>query len=184
MRGYASGVAIASMMGLIGCGEDDTYVYDVTLDAAALSNVPNECSGQLKKNFEGEGPATGIEAQQQWRLQRGEMDSMTLEMPDLNIRAPGISGYSVDADDEPDIFHGSVGADGGFQFVQTKVTNFGFEWGANQAFSIVITSKHLDDTIQGHLWFRSEHLVAPPAADWDEAECVATIPFTGKRVKE
>ncbi|MFP2961877.1 hypothetical protein ACLEPN_29790 [Myxococcus sp. 1LA] len=177
-------MAIASMMGLIGCGEDDTYLYDVSLDEAALSNVPVKCSGQVSTSFGGEGPATGIEAQQQWRLQRGELDSMTLEMPDLNIRAPGITGYNVDADDEPDVFKGSAGADGGFQFVQTKVENFGDEWGAYQAFSIVITSKHLDDTIHGHLWFRSEHLVAPPMANWEEVECTVTIPFTAKRVTE
>ena len=184
MRGYAWGAAIASVMGLVGCGEEDTYLYDVSLDEAALSSVPHECSGKLKARFEWDGPATGIEAQQQWRIQRGELDSLTLEMPDLNIRAPGISGYSVDADDEPDIFKGSAGAGGGFQFVQTRVTNFGAEWGAFQAFSIVITNKHLDDAIQGRLWFRSEHLIAPPEANWDEAECTATIPFTGKRVRE
>ncbi|NOJ77930.1 hypothetical protein [Myxococcus xanthus] len=183
MRGYAWGVAIASMMGLIGCGEDDTYVYDVTLDAAALSNAPIECSGQAQAVPQ-DRAVEGLEAQQRWRFQRGdgEVESMSLEIPDVELSTPGIGSFVIDyQDDAPDVIAGAAAAGGGFQFLYLTE---GFYMGyprTDQAFTIVIETKTLDDTIQGFMWVRS----MDKFRSWNTSpQCAITIPFTGKRVKE
>lgn len=183
MRGYTWGVAIASMMGLIGCGEDDTYVYDVSLDEAALSNVPIEC---WKQAVPEERTVEGLEAQQRWRFQRGEMDSLSLEIPQVGITAPGIGEYFIGArDGAPDVLHGSAAADGGFQFLHFKELGFGRLAPASQAFSIVVETKTLDDTIQGFMWLRFMSGLDRGVLDrWSVPQCAITIPFTGKRVKE
>ncbi|NVI98513.1 hypothetical protein HV824_10305 [Myxococcus sp. AM009] len=182
MRGYTWGVAIASMMGLMGCGEDDTYVYDVTLDEAALSNVPIECFRQAVPE---ERTVEGLEAQQRWRFQRGEgeVESMSLEIPDVEISTRGIGSFVIDRqDDAPDVIPGAAAAGGGFQFVYLTE---GFDMmghpGTDQAFTIVIETKTLDDTIQGFMWVRSMLKFRA----WNTSpQCAITIPFTGKRVTE
>ncbi|WP_141591762.1 hypothetical protein [Myxococcus sp. AB056] len=183
MRGYTWGVAIASMMGLIGCGEDDTYVYDVSLDAAALSNVPIECFGKAVPE---ERTVEGLEAQQRWRFQRGEMDSLSLEIPHVGITAPGIGEYSIGSmEGTPDVLDGSAAAGGGFQFLHLKEVGFGRLAPATQAFSIVVETKTLDDTIQGFMWLRfMDRLDRGLLNRWSVPQCAITIPFTGKRVKE
>ncbi|AKQ69446.1 putative lipoprotein [Myxococcus hansupus] len=174
--------------GLMACGEEDTYLYDVSLDEAALSSVPIECR---RRPVPEERTVDGLEARQQWRFQRGEMDSLSLEIPDVRVRVPGTGYYVINGNvGEPDVLHGSAAVEGGFQFLHFQ-TNYVFANGLSlthydhQAFSVVVETKNLDDTIHGVLWFRTmRERVQSPADKWDVPECTITIPFTGKRVKE
>lgn len=68
MRGDQWGAMAAVVMALTGCGEDDTYIYDVTLDAETLAQVPTECSEFVEP---AQGPAVGLDAQQRWTIRRG-----------------------------------------------------------------------------------------------------------------
>ncbi|WP_141591763.1 hypothetical protein [Myxococcus sp. AB056] len=185
MRGDQWGAMAAVVMALTGCGEDDTYTYDVTLDAETLAQVPTECSELVEP---AQGPAVGLDAQQRWTIRRGEMDSMFLEVPDIDFQTPN-NAYVINGDGEPDVLMGSVGADGGYQFIhiqtrldeEHKLSALGNE----HAFRIAIHNKDLDDAIQGTVWVRNEHVERDPVNGSTLASgCASAVRFTGRRVTE
>ncbi|NVI98514.1 hypothetical protein HV824_10310 [Myxococcus sp. AM009] len=185
MRGDQWGAMAAVVMALTGCGEDDTYLYDVTLDTETLANVPTECSEYVQP---AQGPAVGLEAQQRWTLRKGELDSMFLEVPDIDFQTPN-NAYVINGDGAPDVLMGSVGADGGYQFlhIQTRLDEEHelSALGNEHAFRIAIDTKKLEDTIQGTVWVRNEHVERDPVTGSTVASgCASAVRFTGRRARE
>lgn len=185
MRGYQWGAMAAVVVALTGCGEDDTYLYDVTLDAEMLANVPSECSEFVQP---AQGPSVGLEAQQRWTVRKGELDSLTLEVPDIDFQTPN-NAYFINGDGAPDVLRGSVGADGGYQFIhiqtrldeEHKLTPLGNE----HAFRIAIDTKKLGDDIRGTLWVRNELVERDPVTGSTVSSgCASAVRFTGRRVAE
>ncbi|WP_043709414.1 hypothetical protein [Corallococcus macrosporus] len=185
MRGMTWGLVAAVVVALTGCGEGDTYVYDVTLDAETLANVPTECAEYVQP---AQGPAVGLAAQQRWMIRRGDMDSMFLELPDIDFETPN-NAYVINGDGEPDVLTGSAGADGGYHFlhIQTRLEEDHalFRLGNEHAFRISINTKDLDDTIQGTVWVRNEHVEQDPITGASIASgCASALRFTGRRVTQ
>ncbi|GHG87598.1 hypothetical protein [Comamonas sp. JC664] len=184
MRGTTWGLLTAAV-GLLGCGGDDTFVYDVTVDAATLANVPVECSEGIQP---AQGPAVGLAAEQRWTIRKGQMDSMTLELPDVDFQTPN-NAYVINGDGEPDVLMGSVGADGGYQFlhIQSRLdeTHKLSRLGNEHAFRVAINTKKLEDTIQGTLWLRNEFVDRDQVSGGTLATgCASAVRFTGRRVRE
>jgi hypothetical protein len=174
-------VPLASVLGLPGCGGDDTWVYDVTLDAAALANVPTECTG------EGVPPEPGpanLAPEQRWLIGKEQFNSTSLEVPDVDYTLPGVS-ISLDEDDAADVVMGTSLESGPFQFVgviRTDPASGGVA--ARRVLQFVIQDDVLDDDIRGYVWVRREWLSYEGGETESVGECISTIPFTGRRVKE
>ncbi|WP_426757309.1 hypothetical protein [Myxococcus sp. Y35] len=175
----------AIAVALTGCGEDDTYVYDVTLDAANLGDVPTECSEFVVPV---QGPAVGLEAQQRWVFRKGEMDSMSLELPDIDFQTPN-NAYVINGDDAPDVLMGSEGVEGGYYFLhihtQLAPEHVLSPLGNEHAFRIAIDTRKLGGDIRGTLWVRNEHVERDTIRGTVVATgCASAIRFTGRRVQE
>ena len=185
MREYRWGAMAAVVVALTGCGEDDTYLYDVTLAPETLANVSVECSEGVQAL---EGPAEGLAAEQRWTIRRGKMDSMTLELPDVDFQTPN-NAYVINGDGAPDVLIGSEGASGGYQFLhiqsrleeEHKLSPLGNE----HALRIAIHNRRLDDTIQGGIWLRNEFVDRDQVSGGTlSTGCASSVRFTGRRVRE
>ncbi len=186
MRGMTWGLMAAAAVGLLGCGGEDTYLYDVSLDPATLANVLTECTEAVEA---AQGAATGLEPRQRWTIRRGEMDTMYVEVPDIDFQTPN-NAYVINGDGEPDVLRGSVGADGGYQFLHIRTELEPEEplhaLGNEHVFRIVIENKKLDDDIRGFLWVRNERVERDPVTGAVTAAvgCTSAIRFTGRRARE
>lgn len=179
-------VSVAAVVGLVGCGGEDTRLYDVELDAAALSDVPISCIGDVQTP---RGPAR-VAARQRWVLRNAELSSTSLEVPDIAWDLP-MGRYGIDDDAAPDVLPGTSSEAGPFQFVDLRTEGTeNYEPGNDfppyqRMLRFFIEQEGLDDdTVQGFIWIRSEYYELLPADGFIPGQCTATIPFTGRRVKE
>lgn len=169
---------LVATLGLVGCG-DDTRVYEVDFDAAAMADVPTSCTGFRT----GPRKAEGFEAHQTWTLREDEYGGTTLEVPDVSFSLSAEDAFSIDGDREPDVLLGTDASKGPFQFVDMRTQNADSALPIRRTLQFLITDKSLGDTIQGELWLRSEY-GADALSTEPEETCISTIPFTGHRVKE
>ena len=181
MHGKQWAFAVASVIGLVGCGED-TYVYDVEFDAAALAAVPTECqyTNREPPAGNGQGPARNLAAQQRWTLRPDRYGAVALEVPDLNFNLPA-GPYVRDEDDQPEVFEGSSPDVGPMRFVDLTRT-IEFDGFFAETFMIHIDNKGLEDGITGYLWLQSQWGIDGPGLY--SGTCTSRLPFTGRRVKE
>ncbi|MCP3136187.1 hypothetical protein [Pyxidicoccus xibeiensis] len=175
------GLTTALALGLVGCGGEDSWVYDVELDAAALADVPTTCTGEAVAPAPG--PAN-IPAQQRWHIWKAEFESTRMEVPDVDYVLPGVS-ISIDDDAAPDVIEGTALESGPYQFVgaiRTDVVADGA--GTRKVLQFVIQNESLEDAIQGYVWVRREVLVSDAGVVSSVGECISKVPLTGRRVRE
>ncbi|QSQ20651.1 hypothetical protein JY651_36265 [Pyxidicoccus parkwayensis] len=166
-------------LGLVGCGGDDTRVYDVTFDAAALEDVPTTCSDVRG----GPRKAAGLEAHQTWTIRDVDYGATTLEVPDVDFTLSDEDYFRIDSDDSPDILGGTAKDKGPFQYVDIRTQDAAGDLPIRRVVRYYIDNDSLGGTIKGYLWLRSEYGVDRLPDDKIE-ECVSTIPFTGTRIQE
>jgi hypothetical protein len=181
MRKKQWAVAVAAVMGLVGCGGESTYVYDVEFDAAALANVPTECvDGNGEPTSGGSGAAQNLAAQQRWTLKDARYGGTILELPDLNFSLPA-GPYDRDEDAAPDVLEGSSPDMGPIQYAELT-SGAEIDYSYRTAFSIFIENESLEDGIRGYISLRHEQTSDVPGPQ--DTNCTSKVPFTSRRVQE
>lgn len=173
-----------AVVGLVGCGEGvGTRVYDVELDAAALSDVPVECTGDLPQLPRG---WATIEARQRWTLRDAEYSATTLEVPDVDFLIPA-ARLTIDEDDAPDILQGSSSEAKVLNFLDLRTED---SEGAltlapqQRLLRYRIERDESDDAIKGIIWVRGGYVTTDGVSRVWVGECTSTLPFTGRRVEQ
>ncbi len=175
-------VAVAAVMGLVGCGSEDTYVYDVEFDAGKLANVTTHC--ELIAGSAPQGAARNLAAQQRWTLRDDRYGATLLEVPDLDFSLPA-GPYRYDGDDAPDVLSGTApDMSGPVQYADLQSERSGF-FSSRTAFQINIQKGAREDTLQGFVWLRYEQIsVEDVGGGKYVGECTSYVPFTGRRVAQ
>lgn len=178
MHGKQWAVAAFAVVGLVGCGGEGTYVYDVEFDAAKLADVTTHCEYITARPAGG--AAMNLAPQQRWILRDDRYGATTLEVPDLDFSLPSGS-YSHDADAEPDVLSGTSPEAGPLQYVGfDRVQDI--EGFSRSDFQINIYEGAMEDQLKGFIWIRGEWYFDLPGVT--EGKCTSYVPFTGRRVKE
>lgn len=165
--------------GLVGCGDSGPYTYDVTLDAAALSDATRVCSTTGTSQV---GPVD-IPAQQRWVIRESGFGGSVLQVPDVRYTLEG-SLIELDTDTAPDALEGTVIDQGPYEYVLFNTYNQLEPRGTfYQALRYYIADTELDDSISGFIWFRNE-FAGEPNSTFPDKECTLTFPLTGQRVED